>query len=696
MCVRGWDGWFRIRTAGRQQKPLSEGRGSVSYTTYGGGFLVPKLLPIHPVKRANFSHRRYARWGWLLAFLAAGPAALAQSEVSVQEPQLPPVVGHFLRPFHIEKRIISPARLTNSPRLQQLVRAGNLYLSAQDVIALVLENNLDIAVQRYAPLLSRELQRRADAGQYLRDVSTPILSGPTSVSTAGVSGNANGLVGGSGFNAGGSVITQVGSGLPNLDPYITAVFQIGHYSTPESNAVLNATDALVTSNRYFYTSYNQSFITGTTMQADFTETRLLYENGALPLLENPVLSGILDFNVTQPLLQGLSFAVNKRDILVARNTSKVNDLQVKLQVATTVAAVLNLYYDLVSFNDAVRTKEQALAAAEQLYEGNQKEADIGAMGRIEVTRAAAGVSSAKEDLLIAQTNVQQQEIVLKNALSRNVTENTWLDEVHIVPLDQIEIPKTEDVRPVQDLVQEALANRVEIQQAKINLDSQKIMTKGTKDALKPSLSAFADVNNAGLAGPLNPIYNNCCGAPAGLFVGNTGTVLSQIFDRKFPNYSAGLSFNIPFRNRVAQADYVTDELQLRQRELQTQRAINQVRVDVKTAVIGLQQARARYETAVETRKLAEQSLDAEQKRFQYGVSTVALVIQAQKDLAADQDAEVQAMANYSHARIFFDSAMGRTLEVNHISMKEALDGRVARESVLPANLPPAQAVETSR
>jgi outer membrane protein len=173
-------------------------------------------------------------------------------------------------------------------------------------------------------------------------------------------------------------------------------------------------------------------------------------------------------------------------------------------------------------------------------------------------------------------------------------------------------------------------------------------------------------------------------------------VLSQIFDRNFPNYSAGVSFNIPFRNRVAQADYMTDQLQLRQRELQMQRAINQVRVDVKTAVIGLQQARARYETAVQTRKLAEESLDAEQKRFQYGVSTVALVIQAQKELAADQDAEVQAMANYSHARIFFDSALGRTLEANHISMKEALDGQVERESVLPANLPPAQSVETPR
>ena len=160
-------------------------------------------------------------------------------------------------------------------------------------------------------------------------------------------------------------------------------------------------------------------------------------------------------------------------------------------------------------------------------------------------------------------------------------------------------------------------------------------------------------------------------------------MLAQIFRRNFPNYSAGFSLNIPFRNRAAQADYVTDQLQLRQTELQLQRAMNQVRVDVKTALIGLQQARARYETAVDTRALAEQTLEAEQSRFKYGVSTVALVIQAQKDLAADQDGEVQAMANYTHAKIAFDLAMGRTLDVNHISMEEALAGQVQRESVIP-------------
>jgi len=624
---------------------------------------------------------------FLAALLVARGAVAQSAEVSISSPPPTPFVGRLLKPFHFERRIVSPPKLTNSPRLQELIRGDNLYLSAQDVIALTLENNLDIAVQRYTPSLAREVLRRAQSGNILRSVDTPIVAGPTSVSTAGVSVNANGLAGGSAFGAGGGIVTQVGPAPPGLDPGLYAGFTLGHYTVPLSNTVLNQTSALIEGVRSGYIGYNQPFITGANATVTFGETRTML-NSSTPL-ENPALTGYFDLTINQPLLQGFSIAVNRRDIKVARNNRKAGDLQLQLQVATTVSAVLNLYWDLVSFNDAVRIKQQALETAQQLYEGNQKQAAIGAMAGIEVTRAAAGVSSAREDLLIAQTNVAQQEIVLKNALSRNVVDNSWLDDVRIVPLDPIEVPQTEEIRPVQDLIQEALAKRLEIQQNQVNLDSQKIMLQGTKNALLPVLSAYAELTNHGLAGPVNPLYNNCCGAPGSYFLGGTGTVLSQILGRDFPDYSAGFSLNVPFRNRTAQADYVTDELQLRQRELQLQRAVNQVKVDVKTAVIGLQQAHARYQAAVDARTLAEQTLAAEQKRFQSGISTVALVIQAQKDLAADQDAEVQAMANYTHAKIFLDSAMGRTLDVNRITFQEALDGQVRRESSIPPNAPAA-------
>ncbi len=608
----------------------------------------------------------------------------AASEVSIQSPKPQPVVGRLLAPFHFEKRVVPPVKLVNSPRLESLVRGGNLYLSAQDVIALVLENNLDIAVQRYSPFLANEVLRRTSGGGILRSVDTPVVAGPTSVSTAGISAYSTGLAGGA-LGGGGGIVTQVGPSPPSLDPYIAFSANLEHLTQPQTNTVLSQTSALTQSIRQLYVQYGQQFVTGTSAYATFGTTRNLL-NSSTPLF-NPSISGSFDLQINQNLLQGFSIAVNNRDIRVARNNMKVATMQVELQVATTVAAALNLYWDLVSFNEAVRIKEQALDTAQKLYEGNRKQTAIGALAGIEVTRAAAGVSSAKEDLLIAQTNVAQQEIVLKNALSRNGIENTWLDEVRIIPLDHFEIPKSDEIRPVQDLIQDALSARLEIGRSRINVASQKIMIQGDRNGLLPSLSAFAEFTNHGLSGPANPLYNNCCGDPNAYFIGGTGNVLGQIFRRNFPDYSVGFSLNIPFRNRQQQADYVTDQLQLRQSELQMQRAVNQVRVDVKTAVIGLQQARSRYETAVATRVLGEQTLDAEQKRFMAGVGSVALVMQAQKDLAGDQDAEVQSMANYTHAKIFFDQALGRTLEVNHISMDEAISGRVDRQSVIPANVP---------
>ena len=617
-----------------------------------------------------------------LMWAASGGFALAQtSEVAIESPKPPPVVGRLLTPFHFEKRQVAPARLTNSPRLESLVRAGNLYLSVRDVIALVLENNLDIAVQRYSPFLAREVLRRAESGNYLRAVDTPIIPGPTSVSTAGVSVNANGIAGGAGISSGGGIVTQIGPIPPNLDPNLYIGEFVGHTTTPLTNQLVQQTSALTNDYRQLVMQYSQSFITGTQATLTFFDYRSL-ENTPANLF-NPSYTGYLDLTIYQSLLQGFNIAVNNRDVRIAKNNQKISNLQLKLQVATTVSAALNLYWDLVSFVDAVRIKQEALATSQKLYEDDQKMVKIGSLPAVEVTRAAAQVSVSKEDLLFAQTNVQQQEIVLKNALSRNAMSSSWLDEVHIVPLDPITVPKTDEVRPLQDLMQEALNNRVEIEQDKVNIDSQKIAIKGSRNGLLPVLQAYVEFTNNGLSGPLNPTLCSGCGIPDPYFIGGNGNALAQLFRRNFPNYSGGLSLTIPFRNRAAQADYVTDQLQLRQAELRLQRAANQVTVDVKTALIGLQQARARYETAVNTRKLGEQSLKDEQNRFQHGVSSVTLVIQAQRDLANDEDAEVQSMANYTHARIAFDMALGRTLDVNHISMTEAVNGHVNRESFVP-------------
>ena len=619
---------------------------------------------------------------FLIAVLAGMPAN-AQTAVRIDPPQ--GGFGWLTRPY--QARQIPPINLANTSRFDSLIRAGNLYLSAQDVVALALENNIDIEVQRYGPLLARELLRRAESGSLLRNVGQNVSPGPTSVSLSGVSVNTNGAPssgGGAGVSAGGGIITQLGPSLLSLDPTITTIAQFQHSTSPQSLTSLTGTNALIDNVRSFSASYAQNFITGTTATFTFASTRNRFNSASYSL--NPYTAGDIDLTITQNLLNGFGRAVNGRNIRVQKNNMKATDLQFKQQVITTVTAALNLYWDLVSFNQDLKAKQQEVATAEQLLKNNQDQVRIGTLAEIEVTRAQSQLFSARQDLVISETNILQQETILKNALSRQGIATSDLAEVHIIPLDTMSIPPRDNLAPVNDLVADALKNRLEVEQAKINLDSDQMNLVGIKNSLKPTLQVFAELTNNGLTGSPN-VLGLAPGAapPTSTFVGNYGNLLSQIFERDYPNYSAGLSLNIPLRNRAAQADYATSLLEIRQHELNYQKQVNQVRVDVQNAVIGIQQARVRYEAAVQARILSQATFEADQRKYELGAGTPYQVVQDQRDLSAAQSSEAQAMANYSHARIALDQALGRTLDVNHVSMEEAVSGRVrATPSTVPA------------
>jgi outer membrane protein TolC len=619
----------------------------------------------------------------LLAALLTLPLG-AQSNYLTVLPPKPRPFGFLTRNY--QQRYVPPVNLTNSSRLATLIRANNLYLSAQDVIALVLENNLDIEIQRYGPLLAREDVRRAQIGGALRAPSTPIAPGPQSVSIAGINVGSISLASGSGVNSSGNITGQIGSLIPNLDPILAFSASFGHYTYPESNIIVDQTNYLVQGARNFNASYSQQFMPGTALSLAFSSSRSAVNSPSTLL--SPVTTGSLSFTVSQNLLQGFGASVNSRYVVIARNNAKVTDLQLKQQVVTTVSAVLNLYWDLVAFNEDVRLKQLALEAARKLYDDNREELAAGAIAALEVTRAQAEIPARRQDVLIAQTNLLQQEIVLKNALSKRGIEDPLLADVHIVPLDQIQVPQAEILPPIRELLSQALAQRPDLQQTRINILSQALIVKGDRSALKPSLQAFATLTDHAQAGVLNPLNLGYeYGVPDPFYIGGYGSLLGQIFRRNFPDYSAGFSLTIPLRNRAAQADYATDQLGMRQLQLQLEKSVNSVGVDVRNAVIGLQQAQARYETAVETRKLAEDTLHAEQKKNQYGKSTNANVILAQRDVVNAESEEVQSMANYTHARIAFEQALGITLERNRITMTEAENGRVPRVSTLPDVLP---------
>jgi outer membrane protein len=608
--------------------------------------------------------------------------ASAQSEISVQPAT--GGLGWLTHPY--QPRNVPPIRLTNSPRLDSLLRAGNLYLTAQDVVALAIENNIDVEVQRYGPLLAKEVLRRAEGGGALRSVGAAVAAGPQSVSLQGVSVNNSGAVAlssGTGVSSGGGIVTQLGPSIPSLDPSVFALASFQHASIPQSNTVLTGTDALIQDTRNFQVQYAQTWDFGLTWQWTYAYSHFHLNSSFFSL--NPYATGDVDLQVTQNLLQGFGSAVNGRNIRVQRNNVKVSDLQFKQQVITTVSAALNLYWDLVAFGEDLRARQQEVSTAQQLLDDNKRQVQIGALAEIEITRAEAQLYSSQQDLVVSQTNLQQQEIILKNALCRNGISAAGLDNIRIVPLDKIEVPASDEIRPVQDLINQALANRGEIEQAKLNIESNEMNLVGIKSSLKPTLQAFAELTNNGLAGELTAAGATQPGTS--YLAGGYGNLLAEIARRNFPNYSAGLSLNIPLRNRAAQSDYATSQLELRQNQLNLRKNMNQVTVDVQNAVIGLQQARVRYDAATKSRQLEQETLAADQRRYSLGAATVFQVIQDQRDLASSESSETQAMANYTHARISLDQALGTTLEVNHISVDEALRGQLARDSVLPSTIP---------
>lgn len=620
----------------------------------------------------------------LCAFLMLVPVSMAQDRVPTLEP--PHGILHYYHPS-----TTPPIDLANSRRIDQLMRAGNIYLSLQDAIALALENNLDIARARYEPLIAGTDIQRAKAGGALRGVNTLVNNGPASVaSTLSLNAFSNGSTAATAATSSSvgvnGVISQLGPTIPNLDPILNGTIAWGHFTSPQTTPFLYGTTTLINTQRNYNFTVSQGFLSGALAQVSFNN-QVLNQNSGRPDI-NPSTTGQLDLLVTQPLLQGFGFAVNNRQIRVAKNNLRISDLAFKQQVIATVSNIIGLYWDLVSFLENVKVAQQSLETSQKLYDNNKKQVEVGTLAPISIVQAKAEVAARQQDLVIAQTNVLQQETIIKNTLTRSEDPATMT--AHIIPTDVIRLPETEPVQPIQDLVATAYASRPELAQSQINIDNSKITLEGDRSSLLPVLSLFGEATNLGQAGPINllpPIGQNFRSV-APIFIGGYSTFLGQIFGRDFPDYRVGVNLSIPLRNRAAQADYARDSLSLRQSQIDLQKEMKQIRVDVQNALIGLQQARVRYQAAMEQRILEEQTLDAEQKKYALGASTVYNVIQIQRDLATAEGSEVTALGNYAHAKVNLEVATGQVLPAYNIDIGEAETGHVSRPPAQPPLLSP--------
>ena len=593
-------------------------------------------------------------------------------------------------------REVSPVSFQNSNRVFELTRAGQLYLSLSDAIALTLENNLDVQLERYLPEIARTDVMRAKGGGLLRGLSLlvnevapgiggpngPLLTNLTAGSTPAALVNTNfsdvALISQqqNDLSVLGAIPMSIGPPIPQYDPTVSTLLNWTHQSTPEFSPVITGGSNWLNSNTVNGNlGYLQGFSPGTQVNVTFDNSR--FNTNASRYTYNPAYSGSLGLTVTQPLLRGFGTALNRRFIRIARQSERIAGLVFRQQVIDTIAGVARLYTDLVSLNEDVKVKQESLRLAERLYQDNKNKVDEGTLAPIEVTRAQAQVATSRQALITAEGLVRQQELVVKTAITRTGLANPTIRESHIVVIDSVTVPDRDLAEPIQDLFSEALRNRPDLNQAGIQLENAQISLTGSLNALRPELDVVATLQNSSLSGDLNPLASPF--APGSLMaVGGYGKSLEQILFRNYPTYGIGLQLTLPLRNRVAQADATRDELQLRQIEVRRRQLEDQIRLEVADAQVAMQQARAAYEAAVQTRILQEQSVKVEQQKFDVGVSTNYLVIQFQSFLAQARSTEVAAKGAYAKARIALERALGRTLEVNHVSLSEAYRGRVTR------------------
>jgi len=629
----------------------------------------------------------------LLTYAQDAPATQAQP---AQASTTPNTFGlgvskyHFNRAPHPLPNLIAPYKpitveqfaMSNSPRIDQLIQEGKLNLSLQDAVELALQNNLDIVVQRYNPWLADTGVLKAQAG--------------------GIGGGTPG-----GLFAGSSANTP----FLNFDPTLTSTFSIDDRNFPVNNPLTSGTGTgqsalsrLAIHTSTFNTQFSEGFHTGTTFFTAWDNTRS--SSTSLANLFNPSVQSSIFVGFSQQLLNGFG-KVNTRNIRIAKNNRKIADLAFSQQAITTITNTITAYWELVYARENVKVQQQAVNVAEKLYNDNKKQLEIGTMAPLDVTRAESELATDRQNLIVAQTVQLQNQQILKNAISKNPLAANFVN-VEIIPTDMPTRPEAIEAPSFEQAVSEAFAKRPDVQELAINILNGQIDLSATRNALLPTATLTAQYGSVGLSGnqstfttatiagaPIVDATGTPNGAgfvpatqitPTGVVKGGFGDAMSSVFHNNFPDYNVQLSVTVPLRNRSAQADNQRAILTQRQLEAQMQQLKNSALLDVRNTYIALEQDRARVDAAAKARELQQQTFDAEQKKYQLGASTVYLVIQTQRDLISAQGTELRALTDLVEAKANYERALGRTLEVNRVTIADAKTGQVEQATLIPGTL----------
>src|SRR5579862_9909331 len=589
--------------------------------------------------------------------------------------------GHFpnpLRPY--TAREVPPPTFGNTSRIEDLLKDGKLRLSLSDAVALALENNLDLAIARFNLSIADTDLLRAKSGQSVRGVATGLVQGTpgggvggfgTGAPGAGAGGTSGGA-GGAGTGASGLVQSTLGIGtnIDSFDPIVTGGLNLDHATFPQASEILYGVPSLKQNLGVANFNYSQGFGSGTLLSLNFNNDRIT-TNSAFSILSPEVDSGFR-LTLRQHLLAGFGFAPNMRFICIARNNREISDVAFRGQVIATVSQIQNIYWDLVNAYEDVKVKERSLEVAEKTLSDDREQVKIGAIAPMEVMKAESDESTRNQDLLLSQNGLQLQELLVKNAITRDLSDPV-LASAEVIPTDSMTITEKEPVTPLQDLIADAQQHRPELAEARMDLTNRDITRKGATNAMRPVVDLVAWYGAYGLAGDQTPFGFNQAGfsPPTGY-----GDAFTALFKNNAPDYAVGLNITIPLRNRAAQADQIRSQLEYRQAQLHMQQLQNQIGIEVRNAQFALLQNRALVDTARKARDLAQQTFDIEQKKKALGASTSNLVLQTQRDLAQAESNFVAAESTYEKSRVELDRATGLTLAHSGIEIEDAVHGTV--------------------
>ena len=612
--------------------------------------------------------------------LVTFPSWAQTTAANATAPTLRLDIPHSNNPLDTYRATLVPEpNLANTPRLDALVHNGVLDLSLNDAIALALENNLDLAIARYnIPIAEADILRTRAGGSF-RGVNTGIVQNTpgggvggfgTGASGAGAGGTSGGA-GGAGSGASGLVQSTLGAGtaVQSYDPMIKGVLDTEHYTQPLSNISIYGVQTLQQNTTNGDLSYSQSFPTGTTFSAQFNNNRGATNSPRSYL--NPTLNSYYHVALQQQLLAGFGFGPNLRYLRIAKNNQRISDQAFRLQVITTITQIADMYWDLVAAYEDEGVKSRALDFANQTLENGRKQLQLQAIPAMDVMKDEAEVANREQDLTIAKTALQFQELLIKNALTKNL-DDPILEAMPVHPTDSIASDNTPASASTANSIAEALQNRIELSESDIDLENRRISRSAARNALLPSVAVTAYYGGTGLAGPPNPT----AGIPSTSPPDWSGAV-SNAFNNTAPDYYVGLSVNIPIRNRVAKSDQYRAELETRQAELRMQQLKKQIRIEVRNAEYALEQSRARVDSARKARDLAQKTFDITAKEQELGAGSNLQTLTARRDLSAAESTLVAAMTAYQKAKIELDRSLGTTLEANRISVESARTGVVS-------------------